>query len=113
MKERDRERMKRQIYAVFTNLEKLKEKGIWFGEPSNSEYMSWYPNGNKQLHYIKNKTWPGMGRCGEFKYWNRDGKLTDWSFIMLDDEIDLLKNPKNLEYARKNDQGNPWLKIDL
>ena len=113
MTARDREKLKMEIIKVFTQLYKLKEKGIWFGEPYNSEYISWYKNGQKYEHSIARKDWKGSGICGEYKSWFEDGELMEWSFFKFSGSIVHLENPFNLEFAHKNDQGLPWFKIDL
>lgn len=43
--------MKQQIDEIFTDLQRLKETGIWFnGYELEGEYKKWYKNGQLFIH---------------------------------------------------------------
>jgi len=71
--------MKREyIRKVFTNLDKLKAKGIYFsGVNGEGEYKRWwYDNGQLKIHcFYKNDK-----LNGEYKEWYSSGKLNTHCF---------------------------------
>ena len=62
-----------QIIEVFENLNKLKDKGIWFsGIENKGEYKEWYDNGQLMTHRFYNDEGK---RKGEYKVWYPNGQL--------------------------------------
>ena len=71
------------IKKVFTDLETLKEKGIWFGGiKKDGEYKSWHTNGRLQIHCF----YENGKKDGEYKFWNNNGKLLYHCFYK-DDKV--------------------------
>jgi antitoxin component YwqK of YwqJK toxin-antitoxin module len=67
-----------QIIDVFTNLDELKDKGIWFnGIEVEGEYKKWHSNGQLFINCNYNDK---MELKGEYKMWNSDGQLLIHSF---------------------------------
>jgi len=65
--------IKEQIRDVFTNLEELKEDGIWFsGKEKEGEYKGWYSDGQLWIHCFYNKE---KEIEGEYKLWYDNGQL--------------------------------------
>ena len=51
---------KKQIIKIFTDLEKLKEDGIWYdGIKKEGKYKKWYKNGQLKIdaNYKNGKKW--------------------------------------------------------
>ena len=107
---------KEYIRRIFTNIEKLKEEGIYLsGIDGEGEYKMWYDNGQLYRHcfykngeldgeykewYKNNKLWE---HCffkkrrieGEYKAWYNNGKLMLHFFYKNGNKIDMPKEIKD------------------
>ena len=65
--------IKQQIKDVFTDLDKLKEDGIWFdGKKDKGEYKRWWKNGQLHIHCFYNDEGK---RDSVYKEWYDNGEL--------------------------------------
>ena len=66
-----------QIKQVFTDLDKLKQDGIWFsGIEGEGEYKEWWKNGQLWTHCFYKQG----NKIGEYKRWWRNGQLMTHCF---------------------------------
>ena len=62
-----------QIKKVFTNLNKLKQEGIWFsGKEGEGEYKEWWESGQLWEHCF----YKHDNEIGEYKRWYENGQLS-------------------------------------
>ena len=94
--------MKQQIKEIFTNLEELKENGIYFsGIEGWGEFKRWWKNGRLYTHffYLSSDATKNKNVNKEYKRWWNNGKL--WVYYTVDN-----KGEKHGEYKAWDVRGN-------